>query len=116
MFEHNFSPLEVFNDLADISNQVEQEAKEVGLKIVKKLNEIGINNKPCHQDLYSANFVVYEKETYLIDWEYSSRGDPYFDYADLFWQNEFELERQEEEDLMNQDNGMSRQERVEKTG
>ena len=93
VFEHNFSPLEVFNDLADISNQIEQEAKEVGLKIVKKLNEIGINNKPCHQDLYSANFVVYEKETYLIDWEYSSMGDPYFDYADLFWQNEFELDK-----------------------
>ena len=24
VFEHNFSPLEVFNDLADISNQIEQ--------------------------------------------------------------------------------------------
>ena len=93
VFEQNFSPLEVFNDIANISNQIEEEAKEVGLKIVKKLYEFGISNQPCHQDLYSPNFVIHEGETYLIDWEYSSMGDPYFDFADLFWQNEFELDK-----------------------
>ena len=57
---------------------------------MNKLNEIGINNHPCHQDLYSGNFVLYNDATYLIDWEYSSMGDNYFDFADLFWQNEFD--------------------------
>jgi len=93
IFKKNFSPLSVFSDIADISNPIEEESKEVGLKIVKKLNEIGINNNPCHQDLYPGNFVIYKDETFLIDWEYSSMGDPYFDYADLFCQNKFDLDK-----------------------
>ena len=42
VFENNFSPLTVFKDIADSSNPIEEEAKEVGIKIVKTLNEIGI--------------------------------------------------------------------------
>ena len=64
---------------------------EVASKAIKKIEEIGIKNVPCHQDLYYANFVIYKNKTLLIDWEYSSMGDSYFDYADLFWQNEFDL-------------------------
>lgn len=93
VFENNFSPLNVFSEIADISNSIERDAKEVGFEIIKKIKEIGINNEPCHQDLYSGNFVVYDDQTYLIDWEYSSMGDKYFDYADLFWQNEFDLDK-----------------------
>lgn len=113
VFEQNFSPLEVFNDIANISNQIEEEAKEVGLKIVKKLYEFGISNKPCHQDLYSPNFVIHEGETYLIDWEYSSMGDPYFDYADLFWQNEFELDKKLRKQAL-EEIGVSNSDEVEK--
>ena len=83
----------MFSEIADISNSIERDAKEVGFEIIKKIKEIGINNEPCHQDLYSGNFVVYDDQTYLIDWEYSSMGDKYFDYADLFWQNEFDLDK-----------------------
>ena len=91
VFEENFSPLKVFQDIADASNPVENEAMEVASKAIKKIEEIGIKNVPCHQDLYYANFVIYKNKTLLIDWEYSSMGDSYFDYADLFWQNEFDL-------------------------
>jgi hypothetical protein len=56
IFKNNFSPMNVFKEIADISVSIEQEAKEVGIKIVNKLNEIGINNHPCHQDLYSGKF------------------------------------------------------------
>ena len=90
VFEENFSPLKVFQDIADASNPVENEAMEVASKAIKKIEEIGIKNVPCHQDLYYA-FVTYKNKTLLIDWEYSSMGDSYFDYADLFWQNEFDL-------------------------
>ena len=72
VFENNFSPLNVFSEIADISNSIERDAKEVGFEIIKKIIEIGINNEPCHQDLYSGNFVIYDDQTYLIDWEYSS--------------------------------------------
>jgi len=90
IFLDNFSPYRVFENLADLSNGIEENALNAGKEIIEKLNNIGLEQKPCHQDLYSGNFVIYEDKTYLIDWEYSSQGDPYFDLADLFWQNEFE--------------------------
>ena len=90
VLEENFSPLKVFHNIADASRPVEKDAIEVASNVIKKINEIGIKNVPCHQDLYHANFVIYENKTILIDWEYSSMGDSYFDYADLFWQNEFD--------------------------
>ena len=102
MFEKNFSPLKVFSDIADISNPIEEESKELGLKIVKELEEIGINNNPCHQDLYCGNFVTYKDKTFLIDWEYSSMGDAYFDYADLFWQNKIDLDKSLKSESLNE--------------
>ena len=90
IFEENFSPLTVFRNIADESSNIELEAKEAGEKIIAKLIDIGIESRPCHQDLYHANFIIYKNDTLLIDWEYSSMGDIYFDYADLFWQNEFD--------------------------
>ena len=93
VFKNNFKPTEVFINIADNSNSLEKEAKEAGIMVVQNLNEIGIDEKPCHQDLYSGNFVVFKDRTFLIDWEYSSMGDSYFDYADLFWQNNFETDK-----------------------
>ena len=102
VFEKNFSPLRVFKDIANTSILIEEEAKEVGIKIVNRLNEIGINNYPCHQDLYSGNFILYNDRTYLIDWEYSSMGDNYFDFADLFWQNQFDLDKKLRKEALNE--------------
>ena len=93
VFQNNFKPTEVFINIADNSNPLEKDAKEAGLMVVEKLNDIGLDEKPCHQDLYSGNFVVFKDKTFLIDWEYSSMGDSYFDYADLFWQNNFEIDK-----------------------
>jgi thiamine kinase-like enzyme len=89
-FKHNFSPMEVFKNIADESNMLEKEAKEIGEKVILKINEIGVNKAPCHQDLFPGNFIIFKDKTYLIDWEYSSMGDKYFDYADLLWQNSFD--------------------------
>lgn len=89
-FKDNFSPLTVFKNIVDESSDIELEAKEAGEKVISKLVDIGIDKRPCHQDLYHGNFIIYKNETLLIDWEYSSMGDHYFDYADLFWQNEFD--------------------------
>ena len=90
VFKENFSPTNVFNKLGDITDSLERDAIAVGSDVVNQLNDIGIDSKPCHQDLYCGNFVIYKDQTFLFDWEYSSMGDPYFDYADLFWQNEFD--------------------------
>ena len=113
VFEKNFSPFNVFNEIADISNSLEKEAREVGFEIVNKIKEIGINNSPCHQDLYSGNFVIYKNQTYLIDWEYSSMGDKFFDYADLFWQNEFDLDKSLRQDAL-KEIGIHKNDEIEK--
>ena len=96
-FQENFSPLNVFKTLAKNNEKIENESKAIGEEIIKRLIEIGLENKPCHQDLYHANFVYLKEKAYLIDWEYSSEGDPIFDYADLIWQNELE----EDQDSIN---------------
>ena len=90
IFEENFSPFEVFKKLVNTEDKFENESKAVGEDVVKKLTKIGLSSKPCHQDLYHANFVYLDNKAYLIDWEYSSQGDPLFDYADFIWQNELE--------------------------
>ena len=96
-FKENFSPLNVFKTLAKNNEKIENESKAIGEEIIKRLIEIGLESKPCHQDLYHANFVYLKEKAYLIDWEYSSEGDPIFDYADLIWQNELE----EDQDSIN---------------
>ena len=96
-FQENFSPLNVFKTLAKNNEKIENESKAIGEEIIKRLIEIGLESKPCHQDLYHANFVYLKEKPYLIDWEYSSQGDPIFDYADLIWQNELE----EDQDSIN---------------
>jgi len=96
-FQENFSPFNVFKQLAKNNEKVENESKAIGEEIINRLIEIGLESKPCHQDLYHANFVYMKEKAYLIDWEYSSQGDPFFDYADLIWQNKLE----DDEDSIN---------------
>ncbi|AWX15320.1 choline kinase [Mergibacter septicus] len=64
------------------------EFEEKALSLYDKLVELGIENKPCHNDLVAENFVMgegnNEEKLYLIDWEYSSMNDPTWDLASLF--------------------------------
>ena len=89
IFRDNFSPMNAFLELVENADEFEEIAREVGSSIVKDIRELGINSQPCHQDLYSDNFVLVKDDVYLIDWEYSSQGDAFFDYSDLFMQNKF---------------------------
>ena len=51
-FQENFSPLKVFKTLAKNNEKIENESKAIGEEIIKRLIEIGLESKPCHQDLY----------------------------------------------------------------
>jgi thiamine kinase-like enzyme len=50
-------------------------------KIEDSIMSAGINFKPCHNDLWSANFLWVEEsqEVFLIDYEYASMNDECFD-------------------------------------
>ena len=39
--------------------------------------------RPCHNDLLNANFLIDDKQIYVLDWEYAGMGDSYFDLANF---------------------------------
>ncbi|MBQ9229558.1 MAG: phosphotransferase [Prevotella sp.] len=55
-----------------------------------RLNILGIELKPCHNDAVAENFIKSNDGTvYLIDWEYSGMNDPVWDIAALFLESDF---------------------------
>ena len=62
----------------------------------ERLNRIGVDLKPCHNDAVPENFVKASDGTlYLIDWEYSGMNDPMADFAALFLESSFTPENQD---------------------
>lgn len=60
------------------------------LSLTDRLNEIGVELKPCHNDLVAENFIRdIRGHIYLIDWEYSGMNDPMWDFAALFIESDF---------------------------
>lgn len=56
-----------------------------------RLNQLGIDLQPCHNDTLYENFIKAEDGVlYIIDWEYSGMNDPMADLAALFIEAEFE--------------------------
>ena len=66
------------------------------MSLESRLNAIGIEMTPCHDDAVPQNFIKAEDGTiYLIDWEYSGMNDPMADFAALFLESEFPEETQD---------------------
>lgn len=65
------------------------------LMLEERLNRLGVDLKPCHNDAVAENFIKSADGTlYLIDWEYSGMNDPMADFAALFLENNFTDENQ----------------------
>jgi len=61
-----------------------------------RLNHIGVELKPCHNDGVPENFIKdVNGKIYLIDWEYSGMNDPVAELAALFLESEFSKESQD---------------------
>ena len=72
------------------------EFKPKVMSLVSRLNAIGIEMTPCHDDAVPENFIKAEDGTiYLIDWEYSGMNDPMADFAALFLESDFPEETQD---------------------
>ncbi len=66
------------------------------MSLESKLNEIGVDLHPCHNDAVAENFIKdKDGRIYLIDWEYSGMNDPMADFAALFLENEFSEENKD---------------------
>jgi thiamine kinase-like enzyme len=49
-----------------------------------------IPDRPCHNDLLSANFLRTDDGIAIVDYEYAGMGDPFFDLGNLSVNNEFD--------------------------
>ncbi len=61
-----------------------------------RLNQLGVQVLPCHNDAVPENFIKDEHgKIYIIDWEYSGMNDPHWEFAALFLESDFSEESQE---------------------
>jgi len=51
---------------------------------------------PCHGDLLPANFIGYDGQIFLVDWEYAGMSDPRFDLANFSVNHDFGLDEDRE--------------------
>lgn len=66
------------------------------MALESRLNDLGVEICPCHDDAIPENFIKAEDGTiYLIDWEYSGMNDPMADLAALFVESDFSEETRE---------------------
>jgi CTP:phosphocholine cytidylyltransferase-like protein/thiamine kinase-like enzyme len=66
------------------------------LSLEERLQKMGIELCPCHNDAVSENFIKgLDGNISLIDWEYSGMNDPMADFAALFLENNFSADSQE---------------------
>jgi len=49
--------------------------------------------RPCHNDLLNANFLIDDKQIYILDWEYAGMGDIFFDLANFSANHELSEEQ-----------------------
>ena len=73
-----------------------EEVRPQVMSLESKLNDLGVDLHPCHNDAVPENFLKAKDGTvYLIDWEYSGMNDPMADFAALFLESEFSTENQD---------------------
>ena len=66
------------------------------MAIELRLNKLGVDMQPCHNDAVPENFLKAKDGTiFLIDWEYSGMNDPMADFAALFLESGFTIENQD---------------------
>ena len=73
-----------------------EEIRPQVMALESRINELGIELQPCHNDAVPENFLKAKDGTvYLIDWEYSGMNDPMADFAALFLESDFSVENQD---------------------
>lgn len=94
-----FKKIEEYEKLLDLCKGKNfsdyNEVKEQVIKLEEKLNQIGFEIKPCHNDTVAENFVKDKERMYLIDWEYSGMNDPMWDIAAHILECEFSEDEEE---------------------
>ncbi len=87
-----FYKLKVYKN--ELSSEVYIEEK-VENKIIDALKKILSKDKMvlCHNDLVKNNLLFKDNGVVIIDWEYASMNNPYFDLASFISENELDEDR-----------------------
>ncbi len=73
-----------------------EEMDQYFFRIIEQLSRLGIDSRPCHNDLVPENFVRDRTgRMYLIDWEYAGMNDPMWDVASHLLECDFQKEEEE---------------------
>lgn len=73
-----------------------QEMDQAFYRLVERLERLGMDRLPCHNDLVPENLILDASgRMYLIDWEYSGYNDPMWDLASHLLESEFSKEEEE---------------------
>ena len=85
-----FSVFRTVEDYAKIAHRYKVEFPENFDWLAERMHEAEAALKtnpeplrPCHNDLLNANFLIDDKQIYVLDWEYAGMGDSYFDLANF---------------------------------
>jgi len=77
--DHDVDVPDAYDELLAVTRQVED-----------AFAKHPIADRPCHNDLLSANFMRGRDGVAIVDFEYAGMGDPFFDLGNLSVNNEFD--------------------------
>lgn len=95
----SFSPFRVVEEYREQAGNRYVEVPEVYWELLERAGEIEeafsshpTPERPCHNDLLDANFLMRDGRVMIVDYEYAGMGDVFFDLGNLSVNNEFDEE------------------------
>lgn len=79
------------SEKSGIADHEFEKLKEAVEKCYRKCENDGINMCFCHCDTYAPNWMLTEKQTILIDWEYAGNADPGCDIGTYIMDSMWEI-------------------------
>ena len=99
-----FNSFQVVRDYTEIAQRYHVQFPKNFDGLIKQMNDAEsalltqpLTQRPCHNDLLNANFLLADK-LYILDWEYAGMGDIFFDLANF--SNNHELSAEEDHLLL----------------
>ncbi|MGF1473261.1 MAG: choline kinase family protein [Rubrobacteraceae bacterium] len=95
----SFSPFRIVEEYRESAEDSGVETPDAYWELLERSREIEeafrrhpVPERPCHNDLLDANFLMHDDRVMIIDYEYAGMGDVFFDLGNLSVNNEFDEE------------------------
>ena len=95
----SFSPFRIVEEYRESAGDRGVEVPDVYWELLERSREIQeafqrhpMQQRPCHNDLLNANFLIQDDRLMIVDYEYAGMGDVFFDLGNLSVNNDFDDE------------------------